>query len=198
MLNDIVNLVELIRRLVQRKSELDQEYFENFVQPVWEAFLTVHKDYKDTFTRYLNFLSDEEDKESQVVDGLLEIMKEDSLLSADLRSELSKLVENIPSSKIKADEIYLDQFIKAIYSYFDMDEMLRPHVRVALLNLRQSAISTIERIYGRSMSKRIKEENKENTIRILREVCKTFLWHMQSHYDTIADTYYKLRYEILT
>ena len=49
MVTELISLLELVRSLVQRKSEIDKEYFENFIQPIWEKFDAVHKEYVRVF-----------------------------------------------------------------------------------------------------------------------------------------------------
>ncbi len=112
---ELMALVETLRNLAQRKSELDKEQFENFVQPIWEAFEKVHENYKTCFNEYVDYLS----KEDFDVDKLIEKIKLDSINSLDLRNNLYSLIEHLPEPLSDSTSHVRRWFILSLLKYFD-------------------------------------------------------------------------------
>ena len=185
MINDILSLAELVRSLAQRKNKLDKEYFENFIKPIWESFSIVHKDYKESFTKYHNFLLQDEPS-SKMIEDILELLSRDSSLTSDLRSELRSLIKNLPSSTMKVKESLLLNFIDAIMDYFRDDRQV-----IHLTNLRAAVLEVMEHTSELSSLDKDIAEN-------LKKILDTSIHHIQLHYSKISDAYYLLRKELLT
>lgn len=110
---EVVSLLETLRRLVSRKAELDKEYFENFIQPAWEAFLKVHRDYKTSFREYAELVA----QDNYPISTLVERLRQDSIYTRDLRSELWEIIKHIPSARGKTKEDSLSAFSKDMVNY---------------------------------------------------------------------------------
>ncbi len=118
MIAEIIDLTQIFMNLASKKAELDERYFEQFVQPAWEAFEKVHQDYKSSFKKYTELLSEENAQLAPIIDQV----RQDSIYTSDLRSEVRKLVKHLPSAKLKTKEMYLSNFAKSIDSYFGTSE----------------------------------------------------------------------------
>jgi len=109
----LVGLISVLRALVARKGELDKEYFGNFIQPAWEAFLSVHEDYKASFREYVELA----DKDDCSIRCLIERIRQDSVFASDLRHQLSEITRWIPSATGKTKDEHLLAFVQAIVHY---------------------------------------------------------------------------------
>jgi hypothetical protein len=187
MINDILSLAELIRGLAQRKNELDKQYFENFIKPIWESFSVVHKDYKESFTKYHNLLLQNESS-SKIIEDILALLSQDSELTSDLRSELSSLIKNLPSSAMKAKESLLLNFISAIMGYFHDDN----RQVVPIINLRAAMLEVVSDVA--EIASFDEDVTKEN----LKKILENSIHHIQLHYAEVSDSYYQIRKELLT
>ncbi len=186
---EIVGLIELVRTLVGRKAELDKEYFENFVQPAWEAFVRIHENYKSSFREYAEFVP----KNEQPSITLDELIRRDAIHAANLRSELGKMLKNLPSAAVKARQIYLSDYVKSMDRYFDIE---------STVNLSLTAKSSLvdvgyNRLYLfalRNLGRMGENRNKEEE----RKMFDQLVVIIQIKYEKVADAYYRLRKELLT
>ena len=186
---EIVGLIELVRTLVGRKAQLDKEYFENFVQPTWDAFVGIHENYKSSFREYAEFVPQNE----QLPMTLVELITRDSIHTADLRSELRKLLKNLPSATAKTRQIYLSDFVKSLDMYFDIESNVNLSLaaRSAEYGLEYNRVRFLAlRNLGRMGENRNKAEEKE--------MFDQLVVILQIKYEKVADAYYRLRKELLT
>ena len=190
MINDLITLVELTRQLVARKSDLDKAFFDNFIEPMWELFSKIHQDYKDSFTRYRELVTNEEGDPKELVYSLVETIKIDSLYTSDLRSNLNGLIRNIPSSTLKVSEGYLSSFVQAINRYFKRDYSNYPGYNY-LLNLRAYLESSIKFQMDRP---KYDQDIKEDIVPLI----DASLRYVQANYELVAEAYYKLRKQLLS
>lgn len=117
MISEVVDLLELIRKLVARKSEMDHTYYDNFIKPTWEAFVKIHEDYKVSFKNYV-FITNQPNYQ---VEELVAAIRHDSIYTNDLRSELESYLWSLISSSKKdpsPKEDCLFTFLREISFYF--------------------------------------------------------------------------------
>ena len=184
MVTDVITLLELVRSLIQRKSELDKEYFEDFIKPVWLKFDRVHSKYIEAFSECKNYLESQnfqdEFDEYEIIKPVLKILNKSSLMNSESRVELNKLIQNLPTqSHGTPREKLLSDFIETLFSYFTTPELksLRKVLEDNLYILKKSH-----------------KLNKENALQIIEVMIK----HIKQHYEDVADKYYQLRKELLT
>jgi hypothetical protein len=114
--NELLGLFEIARKLASRKAELDKSYFDEFIQPLWNKFVEIHNNYKTTFQEYTK-LAIENDGDTA---SIIEKIRQDSIYSEDLRSELKNMVNGVPSAFPKTSNQYLDEFLTALSYYFEL------------------------------------------------------------------------------
>jgi len=114
MLTEIIDLLDLTRKLVTRKTELDKEYFDNFVKPIWICFQKVHEDYKKSFLAYSVELS----KDNFDIDKLISKIRQDSIYTKDLRNELYAIFSSVPIRNMDTVADNYFRFGNSLRSYF--------------------------------------------------------------------------------
>ncbi len=178
MISETLGLFELLRTLVQRKSELDKEYFENFVQPIWLTFDTVHDNYVNSFLKCKNYLEGDDPQIEKSYESLIKILENDSIIYSDSRQELEKMIKYLPSGVGKVKEQLLSEFIKAIYNYF---------ADYGMKSLRDMMVLTLYRLNKSDIDPKRAEY-----------VVSTMLEYIQPNYKEVADKYYRLKKGLLT
>jgi hypothetical protein len=180
-LAELIQLMALATDVITKKSELDKTYFEQFIQPIWEAFNEIHDDYKSSFRKYLDYIA----QDDYNVDLLLETIRNDSIDTSDLRSELRKLIEYLPSANLKARKETLKSFVEAIREYFDIRHTGGDLTTNGLRNIRWMGYLTLSRNKDDSM--------RDSTAKLFDDLLRL----IQAEFDKVADTYYSLKKEIL-
>jgi hypothetical protein len=197
---NIDGLIELIRKLIARKAELNKEFFKEFIQPIWESFVRVHKDYKNSLKEYAQLAS-----KGDPHNTLLERIEQDSVYSSDLRSVLRILVENLPSNaRVRNKQAYLSDFIQALNQYFIFEyperNVIFMHVsteELGVFRFRNLLFTNPGRSY---LSKRIMGSMlmRGNKWLKIKAILFYFGARLQSNYDRVAKTYFRLRKELIT
>lgn len=186
---EIIGLIEMVRTLISRKAELDKQYYEQFIQPTWEAFVKVHEDYKNSFREYANSVS----KEDFQVKTLVEQIQQDSVYTSDLRTELRKLIKNLPSAHMKTKQAYLSDFAEALIEYFGFEDALLMSVTFTNLML-MAAENPLRHAAASSLVQKGEDWDRVRTKVIFDQLTSI----LQCRYDKVAETYYRLRKELLT
>jgi len=192
ILSELSTLLQFARGLAERKAELDKKYFEQFIQPAWSAFVKVHENYKSSFKKYLEYVNGDEYK----VSDLIESIRQDSIDSTDLRSELAAIVHYLPSSTLKVSEEYLINLARAITQYFNVREQIK-YVKnkegVSIVVQDSRPMSNFARYDAIISLSRNGTDNKEEAKRILERVMR----ELHSGYDKAAHHYYELKKMLL-
>src|SRR6266508_1693890 len=187
IVNELIDLFEIARKLVSRKAELDKNYFDEFIQPLWNKFVEIHENYKATFQEYTRMAVDN----SKDVSSIIERMHQDSLYSDDLRSELRSMVKNTPSAFPKTSNQYLDEFLTALSYYFE----LRASFKITQGN------DGVQKIYAPRMSNSARRRvmiklsregyssNKDEVFKVLQETMRM----LQSNYEWVSKSFYSLK-----
>ena len=89
------NLIPFARSLTERKTELDKSYFEQFIQPAWDALEKNYSEYVASFKEYIDFLESDEFQ----YETLLERIQSESIQAQSLRTDFIRVLTQIPSSK---------------------------------------------------------------------------------------------------
>ena len=200
IIGDVMILIKTLKDLAEQKGKLDKAYFENFVQPIWEAFIKVHEDYKESFREYARLVSEENIE----VEVLLQRIREDSMYTADLRSELGKLMQYIPSSPLSVKEHYINDFIQSLQRYFAVEistNKSRKTVGFAMEYLDQVPTNlprykTI--IHLSKMQNRMMGEESNLEIGKAMEIFEGMINYLQDAYEQVAGAYYMVRQKLLT
>lgn len=114
MVSDIVQLSQLMFSLVGKKAELDRKYFDQFVQPAWEAFEGVHENYKARFKEWGQQLTDGSVTLRTVIDQI----GHERIYTSDARSQLLNMVGQLPTARLKTKQSYVTEFVEAVADYF--------------------------------------------------------------------------------
>jgi hypothetical protein len=215
VLTEILDLLELTRKLVSRKAELDKEFFTQFVEPAWMLFVNIHQNYNLSFQDYIEFTQSDKYK----VSALLEKIRQDSFQTNDARAELTAVIKNLPTAKLSTKEVYLANFAKAIANYFyipmgfklskNKDSLEYKDKDAKLFNIQEgetdksNSIEDIEHSIDQFINIRVpifielsRKDSPDG------EQAKTVLENafqkVQLRYHVVVQTYYKLRTELLS
>lgn len=150
MISDITSVLSLLNDLLTRKSEINREYFENFIEPIWSIFTQIHEDYKESLHRYRNLLLRGENP----VDVLHQI-NFDSCLAEDLRVRLAESMSSISSQKSTIKEAVIYDFASYILDYFDSTKQLN------LANC--EGIEKVSQIQSNQLSRGIRKMTKQQS-----------------------------------
>ncbi len=210
---ELLDLLEITRKLVNRKAELDKVYFDQFVRPAWELFSQIHENYKITFREYIKFV-ESDDYDPKV---LIDKIRQDSFQTQDMRNEMAEIVRNFPTARLKVKEIYLLNFSKAISNYFSTQngfkfvkrngktktEFNRNSVELFKIQLPEkqesepyllSDVSNAGRIFVvRQISRKVDAEKEE-----AKDVLESAIREFQSRQGDVTGAYHKLRSELLS
>jgi hypothetical protein len=123
MLGDILQLVSLVKEFTPKKKELNREYFNSFIHPAWELFSKIHEDYISSIRKYSDMLL----KSEVTASSLIAEIRQDLILTQNLRIELGKMLGNFPFrysrflnsiETVPEENIPILVFMDAIYRYF--------------------------------------------------------------------------------
>jgi hypothetical protein len=203
--NEIITLLETLRKLINLKGELDKRYFENFIEPIWDVFEKVHISYKKSFQEYTDFISNVDAKKDPVrkIDTLLEMIRRDFVYSQDSRSQIVALVENLPSSRFKAKEQNLSTFLIAVQDYFDIqprsktsDENERINEEATFFVLSRMLRNEFRQARYRAYSE-ISQGQDNMTNRIVMTLDR-IMQDLQVRYERVAKSYYVIKNDLLS
>lgn len=186
-ISETIELLSLLKALVRAKADLKKDYFQTFIQPVWDSFVIVHKNYIDTSKDYYQeIINAEADPDLALIDKLFH----DSLFSRNLITELEELIRNTPLPLEKADKkIFLD-FIDAMSNYFKARQNFEQN-NLKLLNVRYAFARQIGR-QGKSYG-----ESSEEFKKRLKKQIDYFVLEQQERHLKVSTTYYKIKMQLL-
>ncbi len=177
MIEDILKLIEYAIKGLNTKSRLDKEYFDRFIEPIWDEFQKVHDDYKASFRNYIDMMSQPQCN----VDAVLKALLADSVDTEDMRIRLEKLMDHLPPARSKAKGEHLKHLLEAIREYFFMHHAGRYTVTCGIKNIRFFGVIALSRAEHPELLK--------NTIAFFEEMLEA----VQRHYRRVAEAYYSLR-----
>lgn len=192
VVNELLSLFEIARKLASRKDELDKNYFIEFIEPLWNKFGEIHTNYKTTFQEYTKLAIENTGDSSSIIEKI----RQDSLYSEDLRSELKNMVNNTPSAFPRTSNEFLEEFLIALSYYFELRALFK-------INQRNR---NVQEIYAPRMgnaaryrvivilSSKGNKSNKEEVLNVLNETMQM----IQSNYEWVSRAYYELRKELLS
>ncbi len=196
MLTKWLAFIELVKQLVENRSKTDRQYVDDFLDPLWYAFLRIHEDYKDSFARYLSIISPTSLADNEAADKLLTQVREDSEGSQDIRSELQSILKHMPSLGQGARDQKIRHLGQAIFKYFQIDNEYRIRSNFHLLNLHSGFLIMLER----PIEANLNDENIEfiNVIsKPFEEDLRSATEHIHKAYSSVADAFHDLRSELL-
>ena len=194
---EIISMIELIRALAQRKSELDKEYFENFILPIWNTFIKVHDNYKETFKEYVEMA----ENKNVSVDVLINRIREDSIYTSDIRSELDSLIKHTPVPPKKISKEKLLEFLRSLDQYFFSQRIFITDDQKTFEQIRQSEIGRNVHRYDIIISLARKKQFLTSGFPRFTPDTSVFtriIDGLQIKYKHVANAYFELRKEILT
>lgn len=191
MTGNALDLRKLIQMFATEKITLDKKYFENIIQPTWEAFELVHKDYKGTFSLFSTLFQVyglDKVADKSPLDSLVNSLKEYWTFTSELRSELEKLLQSLSSlSEAVPREGLLLDFVKAIDAYFEIGKL---HGEDMLL-LKNLQIQLKYPFLSTSPS-RVKP------LQLINTILNDSIEVISSRYPDVESSYNALRTELLT
>lgn len=122
MLNLILTLIDRCIALGKRKEELNRQLFNDFVEPAFSDFETVHINYIETFHKYRESIKMSDDFLNPK--KFLEQVRVDNLFSASERAKLWEL------EKLVADSVF-GKFMLLIIRYLRFDPDWEPVIEAA-------------------------------------------------------------------
>jgi hypothetical protein len=102
----IIAFIELIISGKQEFREINRKFVEEFLDPVFSRFKSVHENYLQTFRDYRNRI---QDNQELYLNEIIQKIREDSLFSRDLRSDLME--------SLKIENKKFSSFIDSIENY---------------------------------------------------------------------------------
>ena len=107
MIVDLIDkLIDRVIKLVETEKKQKKKLFEQFVDPVFKLFDEVHKDYLESFERYINLLSDP----TTDINIVIETIKKDNLFTQNQRAKLKALAD-------VSEESVVQPFVKYLHLY---------------------------------------------------------------------------------
>ena len=201
-------IVDLIDKLINRSIDLihetekrNRDVFNDFVEPLFQSFETVHKDYMDTFKKVHEFIvSNNSNNYGEI--GL--ILQDDSLFTMSNRLKLISLSKSHKPKIIKefvdGIENYLNGSFYLIYGEEGkfIDEYLIKFINMGEVrffqgpNSNQARSALWQRIERNSYSLSPKKKKKEYLMTV-----GQFLQEFQEGYAIVVSEYGKLKNELL-
>ena len=209
MLSAGLDLLNALVKVVDRKASLDRKYFEDFIQPTWEAFVKVHTDYMHSLEAYQNAIKDT----AEPVTELIETIRHDFVMTTDLRTELMATAGALPKLRLSNNQLLIE-FASAIEAYlgrrvnFSVGEDKSSDTN---LKLSYSEARKRERIdpgrlgyappeqYVRSpliayLSRKANETDRSHAAKMF----EIFAMELQEKYGEVGNAYYSLRGNLLS
>lgn len=180
IVNDILSFIKFLKEQKKEKKELDNQYLNDYITPLWNKFKEIHQDYKSTFKAYSEtILSGKE------LDQIINEIKNDSLYSSDLRTELYSMANNIPKVSPESSFEYVNQFLFSLSFYFEAKSYFKiekdKEIRLIAPRLSNAARFRVAMI--------LYKNNRDEAKQLLDETMNI----LQSNYQWIADNYYALK-----
>lgn len=122
--SDILSLIGLAKDFTDRRSIIDKDYFTNFIQPAWDAFVKIHADYETSIRKYSDDFSNTDLPLDELMSWLIKQVEQDVIYSRSLKTELHEMVINSPQMRATKNQQLLDDFVGAISRYFDIKAAL--------------------------------------------------------------------------
>ncbi|HXQ33278.1 MAG TPA: hypothetical protein VN843_04575 [Anaerolineales bacterium] len=193
VVNELLSLFEIARKLASRKAELDRNYFDEFIQPLWDKFVEIHNNYKTTFQEYTKLATENNDGD---ISSIIEQIRQDSMYSEDLRNELRSMVNNVPSAFPKTSNQFLDQFLKALSGYFDLRAALKVNREKDEVEMLYTPLYSNAARYRVVviLSRKGSNPNKAEVLKVLQETMQM----LQANYKWASNSFYSLKNNLLT
>lgn len=180
IVNDILDFIRFLKEQKKENKEINNQYFNDYIEPLWNKFKEIHQDYKSTFKVYSEKILSGKDIE-QIIDDI----KRDSLYSDDLRSELYSMANNLPEAFPESSFELLDRFLLSLSFYFEAKSYFKiekdKETRLLAPRLSNAARFRVALI--------IYNNNKDEARQLLDETMNI----LQSNYKWISDNYYALK-----
>ena len=180
IVNDILDFIRFLKEQKKENKEINNQYFNDYIEPLWNKFKEIHQDYKSTFKVYSEKILSGKDIE-QIIDDI----KRDSLYSDDLRSELYSMANNLPEAFPESSFELLDRFLLSLSFYFEAKSYFKiekdKETRLLAPRLSNAARFKVALI--------IYNNNKDEARQLLDETMNI----LQSNYKWISDNYYALK-----
>lgn len=215
MVSDLVELAKLLSSLVSQKSQLDKQFLENFINPVWDKFQEIHAGYSDSFDEYDKLINNSKIDLSEITNTI----RRDSVSTSDQRSQLKAIILSLPSSNFRANKTILSNFIDTIIKYFssvgivdnyqiplesDLLRLLIEEYENAIIEQAVAINPTIEINYSDIRSSinipriALIDEAKKGDRQNFKDVLYFLSVILRNRYEAVAITYQLLRREVLT
>ncbi len=199
---EIVQLFDILRNAVSQKKELDRQYFENFVEPIWALFNKVHDNYKTTFREYSEIVSEKDFDPEKLVDRI----RRDSIHTNDIRTSLNGLVSQIPhpplNNGLGEAKDYLDSFLNGLWQYFRAKRIITASLdkHEDKLTIAQEKLihMPFDNKYRFKVILNLTRKGREMTSKDATEMFDEIVEVMQFRYGLVAKDYYALRKIYLT
>ena len=197
-------IIDLIDKLISRSIDLVHEtekrhrdVFNDFVNPLFQCFEDVHKDYMDTFRKVHQLISDDNPANDSEIEKLL---RDDSLFTMTNRRKLNSLAKSekpkIVKEFVEAIENYLNGSFYLVYGeqgdYIDLFLEKEPNAKYAPGGSNR-ARSTLWSILRRSGHDLPAKKRKEKRLLIVGQ----FLQNFQEGYANVVSEYGKLKNDLL-
>ncbi len=182
----MISLIGLIRNLskdvLEAKLNLNKYVFHKNVQPIWESFKIVHKDYKESLIKYIKLIN-----ENKPLEELVTEIRQDSIYSADLRSDLKNLIEI--ASDERSENKKLIPFLLAINEYIGskqtMETVVEPVKYIDSNIIRYQLLLKLSHL------------DSENG-KIAKNLIENTLSDLQNKYNIVDREYYRLKNSVRT
>src|SRR5215469_3747124 len=112
-LGALLSLIDRLIDLVKKRSELNRELFNDFVQPAFQTLEVVHADYIDSLTRYSARLADKSFK-MDLEHPVFREIELDSLKSEHLRTKLADFRPANASEKLQPFLTAIDFYLRGV------------------------------------------------------------------------------------
>lgn len=112
--NNINDLTGLFVNYSRITPNVNKDYFDQFIDPVWKYFSNIYENYKVTFQQYIQLI-----KSGVDIKDIVDQITQDSVCTSDLRAVVKTMLSNLPTAQSDALNAKAMDFIHSISNYFD-------------------------------------------------------------------------------
>jgi hypothetical protein len=116
IIGGVIDGLKQVIDFLKMESQINKEFFEKYIEPIYNNFLQLHSDYMDSFKRYREKTINSKKITVKFVEMLVDQIRSDSMLTAEKRNKLLLLKrESTKSRRYKK----ISGFLVAIIAYIN-------------------------------------------------------------------------------
>lgn len=207
LFGQLIAMLSFIKSVRDGNAEVNSKYFKEHITPVWDNFMRVHANYKETFKAYEEMTL----KDDFQIDHLRERVEGDDLFSSDWRSDLRNSAHAISTNfteEIKDQKTrLLLKFVNSIEEYLDYQSFVPDVLNSSQSNsITNQAAGMIQGLFMMTntvargsllttLDKLMLDASRNLSNRAVKQAVRDTFKEIQKRYDLVSKTYQELRKE---